>query len=115
MRKMICLIAGLLIFGTTSSRSSDQRNFWLLNNTGYTVHGVYVSAHTSTTWGSDVLGDATLAHGMGTVIYFYGARSTCVYDFRIVYSDGSTQDYLQGRNLCVSHAIQFNEHTNDAF
>ena len=115
MKRIVCLIAALLFLGAIGSSASDQRNFWLLNNTGYRISRVFVSAHISDSWGYDVLGDATLSHGMGTVVYFYGGRSTCIYDFRIVYADGSHQDYLQGRNLCESHAIQFNERTNDAF
>jgi len=115
--KKVMMIALVLVMGTLNySRSADRRNFWLLNNTGRKINNVYIAAHgTDASWGRDVLGTSALSAGLGTVIYFYDYSTRCVYDFRIGYTDGSHEDYTQGRNLCSTRAIQFNSGTNDAF
>jgi hypothetical protein len=115
MKKALLLPAILLIAGI-NSRSADRRNFWLLNNTGRKIERVYVTPHdTDAPWGSDILGDTELPNGIGTTVRFLDNSSRCVYDIRIEFTDGSHEDYTQGRNLCEIHAIQFNGGTNDAF
>jgi hypothetical protein len=116
MKKLTMLAAMLLSIGTQVSRSADRRNFWLLNNTGYTITRVYIAAHgTGDSWGEDVLGETTLPNSVGTKIYFSGSFNTCEYDFRIGYSNGAHQDYLRGRDLCSANAVQFNSDTNEQF
>ena len=111
-------LAATLLLGTipTRSQAADQRNFWFLNNTGSQVDRIYVSPHESGIWGSDVLGEAALPDGIGTVISFNSQiRSSCYYDFKLIFHNGSSQVYAQGRNLCVVHAVQFNYSTSEAF
>jgi hypothetical protein len=115
MKKLMALAIVLLAMSTRGN-SADRRNFWLLNNTGRTITSFFVAVHGSEEpWGSDVLGTATLPTGVGTVVYFSDYNTSCMYDFRVGYSDGSHQDYLRGRNVCQSHAVQFNQATNDAY
>lgn len=98
----------------SSGASADRRNFWLVNDTGRTINEVHIAAHGSDdAWSSDVLGSDTLPDGRGTKILVFGG-SNCIMDFRIVYADGSSEDYLQGRNLCKASAIQFYKGTNYA-
>jgi hypothetical protein len=114
--KKALILTALMLVATLSSQSADRRNFWLLNNTGRTIDRVYVAPHNANaTWGEDVLGQASLPNGIGTTIYFLDSSLRCFYDVRIVFSNGTHEDYLQGRNLCQIHAIQFNGGTNDAF
>lgn len=114
--KKLALFAALLIVSTTLSASADRRNFWMLNNTGRKIYSLYIAAHgTDDSWGSDVLKDIVIPHGAGSLIYFLDNSSRCVYDFRIEYDDDSYEDYVQGRNLCQFHAIQFSGGTSDGF
>jgi hypothetical protein len=114
--KKLLTIAALLLGGVLCSSSADRRNFWLLNNTGRKINGVFLAAHgVDVPWGEDILGQSVLPSAAGTVVYFLDSSFRCVYDFRIEYGDGSHEDYLKGRDLCESHAIQFNAGTNDAF
>ena len=110
-------LAGAIILGSTiptKSQDMDARNFWFLNNTGSQVDRVYVSPHESGRWGRDVLGSEALPTGIGTVISFDPeVRTSCYYDFRLVFHDGHSQVYTQGRNLCVLHAVQFNYATSE--
>jgi len=112
----VLTLAVCLSVGAAQTAQKDPRNFWALNNTGKEVRNFYVSDHSSSNWGDDILGRATLPDGMGTLIYFTsGDPKDCDYDFKLVYSDGSAQVYTQGRNVCQIHAVEFNPDTSDAF
>jgi hypothetical protein len=115
MKKMIAVTMALLA-GAMLSSSADRRNFWVLNNTGREITRFYVAIHgPGTSWSNDVLGQSTLPNSGGTIVYFTDNNASCMYDFRVTYSDGTHQDYLKGRNLCQTHAVQFNSDTNDGF
>jgi hypothetical protein len=109
--RILLTLAAVATMATASVRDAqareDARNFWLLNETGHTIREVHLAGHGSDeAWGDDILGDSNLPNGLGTKIIFTGG-STCTFDFRIVYTDGSHEDYLQGRNLCRTSAIEF--------
>jgi len=112
LRRTVPVLLVLLAIGVGVVKSQpqvDQRNFWALNNTQKEIREFYVSAHNDTRWENDVLGRATLPNLMGTVIVFTPAVKTgCVFDFKLVYADGSAQQYLQGRDVCQIFGIQFN-------
>ena len=94
----------------------SKANFWFLNITGKVLNNLYVSPHSQNTWGADVLGRATLPDGMGTLIVFPPAwRGVCHEDFKLVFSDGTSETYSQGIDVCQLHALQFNADTVDGF
>lgn len=110
---MLFLTATVIIFGSVSSHGQDRRNFWLLNNTGKKISSFYVSPHESESWGKDILGQAELPNGIGTIITFDSdVQTSCVMDFKIVFGDGSKQTYTTGRNVCTLGAVQFNRETS---
>ncbi len=94
----------------------SKANFWFLNATGKVLNNLYVSPHSQNVWGNDVLGRATLADGLGTLIVFPPAwRGVCHEDFKLVFSDGTYQTYTSGIDVCQLHALQFNASTVDGF
>ena len=107
----LCLVVAVAItlLANTSSYAQDERNFWVLNNTGKTITRLYISPHEGASWGNDILGQSELPKGMGTMIYFdTDVRTSCLMDFKLVFRDGSEQTYMQGRNVCLLGAVQFN-------
>jgi len=114
MKKTLAILAAMAALAISSS-ANDRRNFWVLNNTGKTMTSFYVAVHGTTAPWSDNTLSYTLSDGQGRSMYFTDNDSACVYDFRVRYADGTSQDYLQGRNLCQTHAVQFNSDTNSAF
>lgn len=115
-RVLVTLIVVAVMFSAAMamprSHAPDPRNFWLLNNTDKEITEFYVSPHTSNAWDDNVL-STTLPSGLGEVIVFNtNVRSTCLMDFKLVYADGSSQIYTQGRNVCVLTAVQFNSATS---
>ncbi len=99
--------------GGAQGQQQDRRNFWLLNNTGQVISRFYVSPHESGRWGRDVLGRAELMNGLGVLIVFEpDTISSCYMDFRLVFVDGSSQTYEQGRDVCQLSAVQFDRRTS---
>jgi hypothetical protein len=98
------------------ARPQSRANFWFLNNTGKTLNNLYVSPHSANSWGTDVLGRAALPDGMGTLIVFPPAwRGVCHEDFKLVFSDGTAEQYQQGIDVCQLHALQFDAATVSGF
>lgn len=98
-----------VVLGGARLQAQDWRNFWLVNNTGKRIMQFYVSPHESGIWGGDVLGLTTLPDGEQTFISFHSDRpSSCLMDFKLVFSDRTTQTYTQGRDVCQLRAVQFN-------
>jgi hypothetical protein len=94
----------------------SRANFWFLNNTGKQLNNLYVSPHSQNSWGADVLGRAALPSEMGTLIIFPPAwRGVCHEDFKLVFSDGSSETYSQGIDVCQLHALQFDAATVEGF
>jgi hypothetical protein len=114
---LVLLSAVLLFFALPQQGGPQNRaNFWFLNNTGKTVQNFYVSPHSSQAWGADVLGRATLPSAVGVVIMFpENVHHVCNEDFKLVFSDGTSQVYQQGMNVCQLHAVQFNADTADGY
>jgi hypothetical protein len=111
-------MAGLWLTGVAhphavQAQSRGNADFWFLNETGMQVDRIYVSAHTQSDWGDDVLGeDAILPNGVGVLITFPNRyHASCSLDFKIVFHDNSTQTYPNGFNTCNLHAVIFKDGT----
>jgi hypothetical protein len=78
---------------------ADQRDFRLVNRTGYVVDQVYVSPAKADDWEEDVLGRDQLADDEFVDISFSGKANTCIYDMKLVYSDGEEATWTK-LNLC---------------
>jgi hypothetical protein len=99
------------------AQAHGNADFWFLNETGMQVDRIYVSAHTQSDWGEDVLGsDAVLPHGVGVLITFPNhAHAQCSLDFKLVFHDNTTQTYPNGFNTCNLHAVIFKDGTADGY
>jgi len=105
----VLLAAFLLVCVVPQAIPQSRANFWFLNSTGKELHNLYVSPHSQDSWGSDILGRATLPDGMGTLVIFPPQlRGVCHEDFKLVFSDGTAQTYTSGIDVCQLHALQFN-------
>ena len=95
------------------SSDRDQRDFWMLNNTGRVVVRAFISPHNVGSWGPDSLGsNDVLGDENGMLITFNSDMPTsCVFDFRLVFDAGDVQEYLGGINLCKYRAVEFDDQT----
>ena len=81
-----------------------KQDFTLVNKTGDTISQVYVSAANAKSWEEDVMGSDTLDDGEEVDIAFERGERGCLYDLKVVYSDGDSAEW--GRiDLCSVHRI----------
>lgn len=105
MKKLsLLLLAVCGLFLSQGSASALNLNFELKNNTGYTITALYLSPHSQASWGNNVLNTVIEE---GDVISFHApARATNRYwDLKVVYSNGSTEEWLGGFNLASIYDI----------
>jgi hypothetical protein len=82
----MALVAAALTLTSVGAFASDA-DFRLKNKTGYQIDEVYVSRHSSDSWGKDVMGDDALADGESVKITFPHTSSACKFDIRVIYHD----------------------------
>lgn len=78
--------------------AADQ-DFQLVNKTGYQIDSVYVGPHSSSSWGSDVMGRDALADGELVNISFPRRTNACSFDIKVAYNDGDEATW-DSVNLC---------------
>jgi hypothetical protein len=92
------LAAGAALLAATPALA-DQRDFRLVNRTGYVVSEVYVSPSATDNWEEDVMGTDTLAKDASVNISFNDRGKACLYDMKLVHDDGDTATWTK-INLC---------------
>ena len=108
------LAAALLAPGVAAAQG--KQDFVLLNNTGYTITEVYVSASNTDDWEEDVLGWDTLRNGQRVEIEFPRNEKACMHDLKVVYEDGEEAEW-DGMNLCETSVIgiRYNRKTGETW
>jgi hypothetical protein len=97
--KKLLLAAAFLSSAIGAPASAATQDFTILNNTGYPIEQVYVSASAKDNWEEDVLGQDILSDGDRTKIRFNRDEDACLWDLKVVYSDQESAEW-QGINLC---------------
>jgi hypothetical protein len=94
---------------TTSLPAAAQAGltFNFINMSGYQVHGLYVDASSSATWGENILSRPLEFDGDAVTVTFSGYGDTCVFDIAAQFSDGSYQ-YNTQFNLCSITNVTLN-------
>ena len=114
MRFAASLVAGLTAtLIAFSAHAGAKQDFTLSNDTGYDIASVYISAANDDKWGGDIMGQDILANGSGTEIVFDQGDSTCNWDLKATYTDG-TDAIWHGLNLCeISKVTIHYDHGSD--
>ena len=93
MKKLIptCIF---LLLGAFAVYAQSLPSISIVNDTGYTVHYIFVSPAESDEWGDDVLGDRVLRSGETFTYRLTQPLSrVSVYDIRLIDEDGD--DYVK--------------------
>jgi hypothetical protein len=109
MRPFALSLAGVLASAVACLLSApahaSDADFTLKNRTGYQIDEVYVSKHSSDSWGKDVMGRDALADGEEVDVRFPHGGNACHFDIKVKYhDDGSTAEWGDV-NLCQYDAI----------
>jgi hypothetical protein len=92
------LLAGALALTSFVAYASDA-DFKLVNKTRYQIDEVYVSKHSSDSWGRDIMGSDALGNGESVNITFPHSGNACHFDIKVVYHDGDKAEF-DDVNLC---------------
>ena len=101
--RAIPLAAALLLSGIGVASASDA-DFKLKNKTGYQIDEVYVSKHSSNSWGNDIMGTDALPDGQSVNITFPHGNGACKFDIQVKYNDGDKANW-SNVDLCQYSTI----------
>ena len=89
---------------STPLLAQGRQDFTLVNRTGYDIAEVYVAPSASDDWEEDVMGRDILAAGDAVDIGFPERGKICVYDLKVVYTDGEEAEWDRF-DLCALNRI----------
>lgn len=105
MLKIAAFSAALAVAALPSSATAQGRqDFELRNATGYDIAEVYVAPTSSDNWEEDVMGDDTLDNGKRVTIHFPVKAKQCLYDIKVVWTDGDEAQWRKF-DLCTVSRI----------
>ncbi len=94
MRYKLALLTMLASISMATPALAGDQDFRLVNQTGYTVREVYVSSTATNDWEEDILDVDTLADEASVdVLFDRSGRTGCLYDLKLVYNDGDTEEW----------------------
>ncbi|MEA3044229.1 MAG: hypothetical protein QOJ53_1931 [Sphingomonadales bacterium] len=105
MRKL-WILGALLASAVASAAYAAQQDFTVTNHTGHVIMTLNVSPNSSNNWGPDILGRDVLGDDEQAEISFDRNEDECVWDIRVTYDDGDTND-LRAVNLCETTEVEF--------
>lgn len=91
---------------TTTTTSAD-RHVTIVNNTNVAIREFYGSNAGADTWQEDILGSNVLPAGSSVNINFDDGSGYCTFDFKAVFTDGSSL-VDQNVDVCTTSTVTFN-------
>lgn len=95
----ILLGAAAAILLAAAPALAEDLDFRLNNNSSSPVDGFYVSHIGTNSWEDNLMDGRTLAPGSSVGVVIADGRTTCEYDIKVTFEDGSATDE-RGLNLC---------------
>lgn len=102
------LMIATLFMASAIAHAYDRRDFWLANRTGKTIALLSVTPHGyQTSWYP--ITNSTTENGIKNPITFNPNfySSSCFFDLRLQYSDGTMDIYDGGTDLCYPNTLRF--------
>jgi hypothetical protein len=84
----------------------QDRNFTLVNNTGYAIKGIYVNLPGDTVFDENEI-SSPLANGDKFLVKFTRADGgkKCVWNIKVDWADGSAPSFFNRLNLCEINSV----------
>jgi len=102
----IVLATAMLVMAYASVALAGMQDFYLVNNTGYTIYQVNVSSSGTDSWEEDILGSQVLENGESLLVNF-GSGSTQYWDIQAIFEDGSSLSWY-GIDLLSTYQVTLN-------
>ena len=84
----VFFLAALFVMAFASVAFAGPQDFTLVNNTGYTIFKVNVSAASTNSWEEDILGSTVLMNGESLNVTF-NVGNQQYWDIQAIFEDGS--------------------------
>ena len=84
----VFFLTALFVMAMSAVAFAGAQDFTLVNNTGYPIYKVNVSAASTNSWEEDILGSDILPNGSSVRVNF-GAGNTQYWDIQAIFEDGS--------------------------
>jgi hypothetical protein len=97
----LCITLLLVLVSRVTGVAGDQ-DFLLVNKTGVEIHNLHVSPSDKEEWGSDILGQETLADGESAEIKFSPKEEAEKWDLRVADKDGNSIEWSDLNLLKIS-------------
>jgi len=98
MRKLL-LSAAIAATMSLSARAADERNFTIVNGTGYEISFIGVNPPGDNDFGENELGSG-LANGGSVYVKFNGADKGCFWNIKVKWTGYAEQVFFEGLDLC---------------
>src|SRR4051812_22197926 len=98
MRKLLLSLA-ILATMSLSTRAADERNFTIVNGTGYEISFIGVNPPDDNDFGENELG-AGLADGGSVYVKFNEADKGCFWNIKVKWTGYAEQVFFEGLDLC---------------
>ena len=85
----VFFLSALFVMAFSAVAFASAQDFVLVNNTGYPIYRVNVSAASTNDWEEDILGSSVLMNGESVRVAF-GVGNTQYWDINVVFEDGSS-------------------------
>lgn len=102
--KVIAVMLAAVLLLPAAPLAQGRQDFVLINNTGYVIDEVYVSASKTDDWEEDVLGWDVLNDGQRVTIEFPRSERACLHDLKVVYEDEEEAEW-SAIDLCETSVI----------
>ncbi len=102
---LAALLATVATFAAPGTSLANDADFVLKNKTGYQIDEVYVSKHSSGSWGADVMGKGALGEDEKVTIVFPHGNGACHFDIKVKYHDDNSTAAWSDINLCETDSI----------
>src|SRR3954451_13215350 len=98
MRKLL-LSAAITAMMALPAHAADDRNFTIVNGTGYEISFIGVNPPDDNDFGENELGSG-LADGGSVYVKFNGADKGCVWNVKVKWTGYAEQVFFEGLDLC---------------
>lgn len=101
MGRLFAAIASAALLCVSFSTLAQDRDFSLVNNTGYAIKGIYVNLPGDNVFDENEL-NSPLANGSKFLVKFTRADggTKCVWNIKVDWADGSAPSFFNRLNLC---------------
>ncbi len=102
----VFFLAALFVMALSSVAFAGAQDFTLVNNTGYPIYKVNVSAASTNSWEEDILGSDILPNGSSVTVTF-GVGNQQYWDIQAIFEDGSSIAWY-GIDLLSTYQVTLN-------